>query len=664
MARHKELGKRAAVAAIAAGSLAVLLTGAPAHGVSDPALEVVDAWDVTSAATFPDKPAAIDAYRPALTEAPNGDLLIAFNTGTDGNEGDLRLIRSTDDGATWSPSTILDGTSSHEGGGGISSTRGMATLSNGTILLPYNDAINVQAYNDRKATLIVARSTDNGATWTGLNTPVTLPTPIREAWVGGTPIVELDNGTLLLPIWGAKELTPDWETDPRRWQSGVLRSFDGGLTWSDYRTIAYDPNNPVQFAPYSSVPYPSGANELFVQELSDGRLLAVIRYATGVGQNKGQAYLSYSSDNGATWSAPVASGRPAEALAMTTAPCTDALTGTQEKLVMGHRQLDSAGNRTGRAVLVSTFDGGVTWEGQTFLEDTSGTQLMGAATGEPAFHRLSANRLLVVFQAKIGTAKWKLVANVVEDATLATDCQDEAAAAASRVAATPTFFVERTDRNSWLWPYAVRKASHPTSTLVSAVIAAEAQGVLCAPGSGLQLTTRANPSTPLNPAHTLAQAGVTNGDVLRISSTTAPSGPVRAGINELDVFPQTRPGANWDQACAPSSLALDYRSRSLVLDVDIPAGGDVEAVELRNRTGTTRLNQSHYTILSSPDNDVYTEVTGWTFATRVESGRVIHRFAGLDITDPYVKIHQPFTDTAYTFVLDNYRNDVTVEFGS
>lgn len=625
---------------------------------ADPALAVVDAWDVTGPGTFPDEPKPLPAQRPALTQAPNGDLLAAFNTSGDAHPGgQLRMIRSSDDGRTWGPSEVIAEPMLFGEEGSISATRGMATLSDGTILLPYNDAVNHVNYNNRESVLFVARSTDSGQTWTGTEEPVQLPVPIREAHVGGSRILELDDGTLLLPIWGALELVDGWETDPMRWRSGVLRSFDGGQTWNDYQTIAYDPNNPPQFPPFHGAKYTSGANELALHELPDGRIVAVVRYATGIGPNKGQVYLSYSDDAGATWTPPVATGQQAEALSLTYAPCTDRLVDGQAKLLMGHRELSAGGSRIGQTALHVSFDGGVTWNGKVRLQDPTGASHLGAATGEPDFHRLSDNRLLVLFQVFLPGQPAKIVANVLEDASDDATCQGQADAAADAAGAAPTFFVERADRAQWAWPFASRKVSYPATTPLSDVISDAGPGLSCV-GDNLQLS---RDGRILDRSATVAEAGIGNGSVLQLS------GPPRArlwrvGFAELDVAPQTRHVYGWDRACASSSWALDYRGRSLGLDLRRPGGHMVSAVELRDRDSSTRLTGDSYQLFTSPDNEIYTEITEWSFSSRVVDGRVVHRFDDLAVTDRYLKIHQPHTDTSYSFVLADPRADVTVEF--
>lgn len=111
-------------------------------------------------------------------------------------------------------------------------------------------------------------------------------------------------------------------------------------------------------------------------------------------------------------------------------------------------------------------------------------------------------------------------------------------------------------------------------------------------------------------------------------------------------------------------MAFDYRSRSLGLEVSVPAGRVLDAVELRDEDATTRLTESDYRVFTSADNDHYTELTGWTFTTRVDSGRLVHRFEGLGATDRYLKIAQSKADGAFTFVLADARDDVAVEFAS
>lgn len=700
--------------------LGVTITPLPAAAdpAPDPALQIVDAWDVTGAHTFPGS-TILPAQRPSIAEAPNGDLLVTFNTTGDGHPGgQLRVIRSTDEGRTWGPSEVLAEPRLYGPSGSIAAQRGIATMADGTMLAPYNDMINHSNYNSRESTLFVARSTDNGHTWTGTDTPVTLPRPIREAHVAGSPILTLADGTVLLGIWGALELTEDWETDPMPWASGVLRSFDGGATWSDYRTVAFDPNNPVQYPPFHSARYPSGANEFAMHELPDGRILAVIRYATKIGANPGQSYLSYSSDSGATWSDPVPmsagmNGVGAEALSLFESTCTDMLSGDASKLLMGHRVLNAAGTRIGQAAVRVSFDDGVTWGHSVTLQDASGSTSLGAATGEPTFHRLDDGRILVLFQVFDGGPS-RIVANLLEDSGTAAECQAEADAAAAVDDVLLSF--ERADRDAWPWPLATSAGRYTSQTPLAEVVADASAGTSCDPEQP-RLRLRGE-SESLNLGLTVGQAGLRSGDVLVLDDAAAVAGTPRIGHNALDVAPETRRLYAWNDACdygleldaqarglgidlgefsAPldsielvdsdgesrldngtgalhgeagllnqdldpatgaldfsfsGSIAVDYRYRSVGLR--FPEAVQVQRLRITDRDATSRLVAGNYSLWASTDGVTYQEITGWSLSSEVVSGRLVHSFDGFDVTAVAVKINTNYSGTAYTFVLNSF----------
>ncbi|WP_146605034.1 exo-alpha-sialidase [Jiangella anatolica] len=625
---------------------------AAAIAADDPAMRVVDAWDVTGEHTFPDLGGGVlPAFRPAITEAPNGDLLAGFNTTTDAHPGgQLRLIRSTDDGRTWGASEVLAEPTMFPGGS-IHLQRGMTTLRDGTILLPYNDGVNHVRYNNREAALFVARSTDSGHTWAGTDEPVDLPVEFREAWGGGGRILELDDGTLVQTIWGIRELPEDWETDPDPYESGVLLSFDGGETWPEYHRILRDEHSPAyQFG--AGELFPGGANETTLEVLPDGTIVAFVRFDISVGGTSGQFYVSRSTDGGRTWSTPLASGLGGSTLSATMAPCSDHLGDGRSKLMLGYRGPGS------RAAISVSFDGGSSFQGQIFLRDPRNQASFTSA--EPDYHRLDDGRVLTIFQIQSGGGPYRLAANVLEDAPDAASCQAQADAAAARATAQPSFVVERADRDDWFLPMSNLRVSYPATTTVGAVLAAQASRLVCQPGDSLTLT---RDGQPLDPAATLAAAGIGNGAVVQLAGTSSSSSLYRIGYTELDIAPEDRSVANWDRACAPGRIAFDYRRRSLGLEVTPPAGQAVTAVELTDEDTASRLTAANYRVLSSPDNEHYTEVDGWSFSSRVEGGRLVHRFDGFAVTDRYLKIAQDRGDGSFSFVLGNARSDIGVEFG-
>lgn len=534
-------------------------------------------------------------------------------------------------------------------GGSIHLQRGMTTLRDGTILLPFNDSVNHVNYNNSEAALFVARSTDSGHTWAGTDQPIDLPVDFREAWGGGSRIVELADGTLLQSIWGLRELTPDWTTDPMPYEAGVLLSFVGGVTWPEYHRMLQDPHSPA-FDYGGGQLIPGGANESTLVALPDGRVAAFIRFEAAVGSQFWPNFVSYSEDGGRTWSDPLTSGHSAQTLSATLAPCTDHLADGQAKIAVGYRA------RSNQAAVSVSFDGGMTLEGETILRDPAGgTQHLSA---EPDYVRIDDQTLLTVFQIRSPGGEFRLAANLLRDAD-ADGCQDEAAAAGQRALATPAFHIEREDRDSWFLTMSNQRVTHPSTRLVGDVIRTHASQVVCHPTDSLRLTTP--DGSVLDPTSSLGQAGVTNGAVLQLSGTSSAAELFRIGYTELDIAPQDRSVANWDRTCAGGRMAFDYRRRSLGLEVSLPAGQAVGAVELRDENSVTRLTQGSYRLLSSPDNVEYADVEGWSLSSRVEAGRLIHRFAGFATTDRYLKIAQNRGDTVFTFVLGNPRHDLSVE---
>lgn len=111
--------------------------------------------------------------------------------------------------------------------------------------------------------------------------------PVLLPW---GPIIDGLNGELLAPMYYTAE------ADQRYYRLALMRSTDGGKTWSEYSTIAaVEPGEQ---------PWPGmgkeGPCETGLVRLADKRLYAI--YRTG-----GNAYIgnSWSNDDGKTWTKPV-----------------------------------------------------------------------------------------------------------------------------------------------------------------------------------------------------------------------------------------------------------------------------------------------------------------------------------------------------------------------
>jgi len=112
---------------------------------------------------------------------------------------------------------------------------------------------------------------------------------VPEFWPWG-PIIEALNGDLMAPIYYVAE------RDRSFYRLALIRSKDGGKSWSEYSTIAaVEPGE----QPWPGMG-PEGPCETGLVRLADKRLYAIFR--TG-----GNAFIgnAWSSDDGKTWTKPV-----------------------------------------------------------------------------------------------------------------------------------------------------------------------------------------------------------------------------------------------------------------------------------------------------------------------------------------------------------------------
>lgn len=366
--------------------------------------------------TYPSRMKILDKYVvyqgnepalfPGLTRAANGDILVSFCTRFDCLPGgEAFLIRSVDEGRTWTqPKRIYR---SNKPDGCINLSVGLMTLHKGTVLYPCSDTRITRKWDQHDADLVVLRSDDHGHTWSG-PTPYTVG--VKEPFAYGR-IVELPNGELLCPIWGKR--VPN---EP--WRSGLVRSRDGGQTWGEHVTIAYDPK---AVGSTRSVPPPevlkeengapsdgissghgvegngyepihcAGYNETTLLDLSGGHLLAIVRQQ-GIAGRKRDLFRSVSNDEGRHWSEP-------ECLPLWgTSPSLHLA--SRNLILLGYR--NHLGNPQGLTLpgigLSISHDGGKSFHAHGLLEDPRGYQYNHEFdAGYPAFLNLDDNRLLVLF---------------------------------------------------------------------------------------------------------------------------------------------------------------------------------------------------------------------------------------------------------------------------
>jgi hypothetical protein len=223
-------------------------------------------------------------YFPVAIRLNNGDVLAVVRGGAPhiGIKGRLDLVRSTDDGKTWSkPWTAIDESQDDR-------NPGLGQLKDGTIVLAYSIASGYDESGLRfKGTrnerifdgVYLIFSKDNGRTWTK---------PVRDetikkfysssAGAAVSPygkIVQLRDGTVLMAVYF------DFYGD-RGHESWVFRSKDNGKTWGEPAVIG------------------KRYNETGIAVLQDGRVLAALRSEKG-----GHLAIAESKDQGKTWTTPV-----------------------------------------------------------------------------------------------------------------------------------------------------------------------------------------------------------------------------------------------------------------------------------------------------------------------------------------------------------------------
>lgn len=601
-----------------------------------------------------------DGTTPSLlagtTTTSRGDLLVVFNNSGDGAAGaSAYTTRSADEGATWSRPALLRAPSgiyrdaSGRDVGSISATLGLQRLSDGTLLLPFIETVNHTNYSDRESQTYVARSTDDGVTWSGLTTPIRLPTSLYFNATYGQ-VVQLASGTLVMPVWSAvdRPSTPGGVDDPEPWQAAVLRSFDNGRTWTDYRRIAVDDVAlPSVVNPFGR--FPSNVTETAVRQLRDGRLLALMRSDSRVGFGTGY-WTSWSSDDGATWSEATWANVGGSTHDMAIAPCSASLSGTTTKLIMG-----ATDPSTLKLTTRVSFDGGVKWLDPVDLVDPSGTPA-GRRT-YPNFVPLSGNRMFVTYGTIPTSGTPRLAYNILQDAT-GSACQAEADAAASNASANPTVHLERSDKSEWPWTYSRNIMNTTSGATLGGLVATIARQVNC--GNATALTIRSGGVT-LDQTRTLAALGIGNGSKLVVNDPATPRA-LRVGFADYDQeLPALHRVQSWDTACG-TKFALDFHQRSLALDVPLSSGQSITSVSVRddNTTSSNLRSGADFRLWTSADGHAWTEVTGWTFAKTTAGTRDTYTFGGLALTQRYVKLTHTYRDDTYSFIINDTRSDVTV----
>ena len=235
-------------------------------------------YRVVEAFRIADAPACM----PAVTRAPNGDILVAFSTVWEPFPwgGILKLTVSKDNGKTWSEPRVL--WKPEDRRVTIQVSNGLQTLSNGDVLLPvtyclvpkhknapakgrWNEIYNMKDPGYRREVRFL-RSSDSGATWT-IKDP-----QLEKPWWRFGRLLETKtdgklDGRLILP--------------GRGW---YIESRDFGKTWGSKISLG--------------TPF---CQETNIVQAADGSLFSIMRQGGELGPRR-YFGTNFSHDGGKTWS--------------------------------------------------------------------------------------------------------------------------------------------------------------------------------------------------------------------------------------------------------------------------------------------------------------------------------------------------------------------------
>jgi hypothetical protein len=233
------------------------------------------------------------------------------------NAGRIVMVRSSDNGKTWSTPTIVVDTPRDDRDPSI------AQLPDGTLLCNYfSHAAGSGAKGYEFYHTALVRSTDGGKTWSDEQ-------PLFKQWACSSPVRILSDGRLALPVYHTGKPHPKGG-----FYGGVSFSTDKGQSWSDPVPIGKE-------GPFKLDAEPD------IVELPGNKLLAGLRPT---------AAFSWSDDLGRTWSEPVAAGFPAHTIYF--------LLTSNNILLMAHRLPGTS--------LHYSLDQGKTWSKNVLLDNVGG----------------------------------------------------------------------------------------------------------------------------------------------------------------------------------------------------------------------------------------------------------------------------------------------------
>ena len=221
----------------------------------------------------------------------NGDILLMFREGTEhiSIDGDVIMIRSSDNGKTWGDRQVIGGIKNLDEREGCG-----LQLSDGTVIAAifYNNGYSIDGtYHPQNSPVAhpemnglgtyILTSRDNGHTWSAPKFVDTSRMPFKNIEGPADAPIEMPDGSILMALIGY-----GIDHDAKNTGSVMLKSTDKGQTWNYLSTIAGDPGGTL-----------GGLVEPGIVRTKTGRIVAALR-------NDGPdhaMFTTYCDDDGKTW---------------------------------------------------------------------------------------------------------------------------------------------------------------------------------------------------------------------------------------------------------------------------------------------------------------------------------------------------------------------------